>query len=774
MKTGIFLKLCFIFLVENAAIAQYGSVDSLNSLLQQHQQQDTARVRLLNKLSGELRGSDIVKSRQIAEDAYSLAKTINDTRGQAYALRNIGISYLVKGDFANANDYLQKGLPIAKQSGDPSIIILTLTNLGLVQNNLSQYPKAINYLEQALDMARKTKDSTNLSLVFANLGQVSYFQGSYPKALDYTLQSLKISERLVDKQATAQALTGVGNIYSEAGDQEQALSYLQRALKANEELGSQRDISIVLNGLGNIYRKQGKYEKAIDEYQKAIKIKRELKSDYGVALNESRLADIYLRQGKAPLALEYAYKSLDAIDAAGDKENVGFIYNVIARSSLNENKIDSAIYRATQSLQISRETGSNSGVADASEVLADAYAKKKDFSNAYYYQQLFTAYRDSVASDSVSRRVNLLLYNYNLDKKQAEISLLTKDKELQAEANKKQRDFLIGTLIGLGLLCIMAIALLRSNRQKQKANKQLVQQKTEIASQADLLREQNIEISAQKNNLEKAIDELKSTQSLLIQKEKMASLGELTAGIAHEIQNPLNFVNNFSDLNTELITEMKNELSAGNIEEVLAIAKSIEENGSKIAHHGKRADAIVKGMLQHSRSSSGQKELTDINKLADEYLRLSYHGLRAKDQSFNATMQTDFDPGLSADASGNGEIYIVSQEIGRVLLNLFNNAFYAVRERKKAEGADYKPMIVVSTKKLAGCVEIRVEDNGSGIPPKVLDKIYQPFFTTKPTGEGTGLGLSLSYEIIKSHGGELKVESKEGYGAVFIIQLPSS
>ncbi len=206
----------------------------------------------------------------------------------------------------------------------------------------------------------------------------------------------------------------------------------------------------------------------------------------------------------------------------------------------------------------------------------------------------------------------------------------------------------------------------------------------------------------------------------------------------------------------------------------MEIAKSIEENGSKIAHHGKRADAIVKGMLQHSRSSSGQKELADINKLADEYLRLSYHGLRAKDQSFNAAMQADFDPGLSADAAGNGEIYIVPQEIGRVSLNLFNNAFYAVRERKKAEGAEYKPMIVVSTKKLVSCIEVIVEDKGSGIPQKVLDKIYQPFFTTKPTGEGTGLGLSLSYEIIKSHGGELKVESKEGYGAVFIIQLPCS
>jgi signal transduction histidine kinase len=245
----------------------------------------------------------------------------------------------------------------------------------------------------------------------------------------------------------------------------------------------------------------------------------------------------------------------------------------------------------------------------------------------------------------------------------------------------------------------------------------------------------------------------------------MASLGELTAGIAHEIQNPLNFVNNFSEVNTELIGEMKNELLAGNKDEAISIANNIEENEQKINHHGKRADAIVKGMLQHSRSSSGVKEPTDINALADEYFRLAYHGLRAKDKTFNATMQTDFDEGI-------GKINIIPQDIGRVILNLITNAFYAVTEKKKEAGGDYEPTVVVSTKKINNKVGIRVKDNGNGIPQKVLDKIFQPFFTTKPTGQGTGLGLSLSYDIIKAQGGEIKVETKEGEGAEFIIQLP--
>ena len=264
--------------------------------------------------------------------------------------------------------------------------------------------------------------------------------------------------------------------------------------------------------------------------------------------------------------------------------------------------------------------------------------------------------------------------------------------------------------------------------------------------------------------LTKSLEELKSAQAQLIQSEKMASLGELTAGIAHEIQNPLNFVNNFSEVNKELAEELEQEVDKGNTTEVKALAKDIKENQEKILHHGKRADAIVKGMLQHSRSSSGVKESTDINALADEYLRLAYHGLRAKDKSFNATMKTEFDESI-------GKINVVPQDIGRVVLNLITNAFYAVTERKKQEGEDFEPRVSVSTKKEGGKVLISVKDNGNGIPDSIKEKIFQPFFTTKPTGQGTGLGLSLSYDIVKAHGGELKVETREGKGSEFIIQL---
>lgn len=280
--------------------------------------------------------------------------------------------------------------------------------------------------------------------------------------------------------------------------------------------------------------------------------------------------------------------------------------------------------------------------------------------------------------------------------------------------------------------------------------------------------ELEMEVYKRTRQLHEALEHLKSTQSQLIQSEKMASLGELTAGIAHEIQNPLNFVNNFSEINTELINELIEEVDKGNTEEVKAIANDIRENEQKISHHGKRADAIVKGMLQHSRSSTGKKEPTDINALADEYFRLAYHGLRAKNKNFNAKLDTDFDQSI-------GTINIIPQDMGRVILNLITNAFYAVEEKRVSGIANFEPTVKVTTRDIKDAVLVSVTDNGDGMPPEIVDKIFMPFFTTKPTGKGTGLGLSMSYDIVtKGHGGQLKVETNAGQGTTFFIIIPKS
>jgi len=305
----------------------------------------------------------------------------------------------------------------------------------------------------------------------------------------------------------------------------------------------------------------------------------------------------------------------------------------------------------------------------------------------------------------------------------------------------------------------------RIKRQKEdEINRAIAARKVELEG---LVAERTKELTKQKEELEQALNELRATQNQLIQSEKMASLGELTAGIAHEIQNPLNFVNNFSEVNRELIDELKEEIENGNIDEVKVIADDLKGNEAKIMHHGKRAESIVRAMLLHSRGSSGQKEPTDINALADEYLRLSYHGLRAKNKSFNADFKLEADENLP-------KLNVVPQDIGRVLLNLINNAFYAVSENRKNQAEGYTPTVTVTTKKLNDAVEIRVADNGNGIPQNIMNKIFQPFFTTKPTGEGTGLGLSMSYDIItKGHGGELKVKSKENEGTEFKILIPT-
>jgi len=371
------------------------------------------------------------------------------------------------------------------------------------------------------------------------------------------------------------------------------------------------------------------------------------------------------------------------------------------------------------------------------KLLADLYDKIGDKARSNENYKAFISLQDSLLADQSRFSAISFEAEQQLNERELSINQLKSENKISSIT----RNFSIGIII---LVLALSGVIYYRYKSKQKANRVL----------------------------EKTLSDLHSTQSQLIQSEKMASLGELTAGIAHEIQNPLNFVNNFSEVSNELISELVDEVDKGNTEEVKLIAKDVQQNLEKINHHGKRADAIVKGMLQHSRTSTGQKEPTDINALCDEYLRLAYHGMKAKDNSFEASFHFEPDNSLP-------NINVVPQDIGRVLLNLINNAFQAVAERKKVEGENYVPEVIVSTKLIfppAGGLRgaVSVSDNGPGIPDAIKDKIFQPFFTTKPTGQGTGLGLSLSYDIVKAHGGELKVETKEGEGSTFIIQIPTN
>jgi signal transduction histidine kinase len=482
------------------------------------------------------------------------------------------------------------------------------------------------------------------------------------------------------------------------------------------------------------------------------------KNKHMEALVLRNLAELKVSKRAYKQALSYASRSLSLYQAIGEREGAADAYYQIAVVYEGDNNPDSAILYADKSLSLAKEIGFKRNIHNTYEVLAKAYAAKQYYKQAYRNSLLYSAYKDSLTGEEKLQEVAALKFRYELDKKQSQIELLTKDRLLREEEAKHQRQKIYVLLAGFVLVGLLALVFIRANLQKKKANKLLEKQKTEVQN---------------------TLKELKETQVQLVQREKMASLGELTAGIAHEIQNPLNFVNNFSEVNKELINELKEEIAKGNFNEVKIIADGIAENEQKIIHHGQRADAIVKGMLQHSRANTGTKEPTNINALADEYVRLSYHGLRAKDKNFNATIKTDFDPTI-------GQINIVPQDIGRVLLNLYNNAFYATKEKAKKSVEEYEPLVTVTTKRtslnmfdanssssLAEGLVISVKDNGNGIPTALVDKIFQPFFTTKPTGQGTGLGLSLSYDIIKAHGGEMKVESKEGEGSEFVIMLPA-
>ena len=417
--------------------------------------------------------------------------------------------------------------------------------------------------------------------------------------------------------------------------------------------------------------------------------------------------------------------------------NVGIIdaYNEIARFYTNNGELDSAVYYSKKAIALDLEKNYPSGSLEAATQLADIYEKEHTPDSAFKYLKLTISLKDYLFNQQKERDLKKLAFIGQLNQQ-----------ELQKQQEEATNRLKIYALLGI-LLIILIVTFLqwRNSRHRKRAN---------------------LRLQGQKEELESALEQLQLTQKQLIQSEKMASLGELTAGIAHEIQNPLNFVNNFSEVNIELISEMQTELENGTKEEVIGILEDIKQNLEKISHHGKRADGIVKGMLQHSRAGSNIKESTDINKLADEYFRLTYHGLRAKDKSFNAELITHFAEHLPP-------VDVVPQDIGRALLNLFTNAFYAVHQKQKKGAAKYQPTVTLSTGLEAGNVVIKVRDNGDGIPENIREKIMQPFFTTKPTGEGTGLGLSLSYEIVvNGHGGTVGIDSKEGEYTEFIIKLP--
>ena len=615
-----------------------------------------------------------------------------------------------------AMQYAQEGLKLATYIGFQHGEARLLNRIGTIFRLTGNYDRSLDAHLASVNVAEATHDIDALARTYNNLGNLYVEQNNWPKAIDYFQKARTLAKQLGDSVLQQTVLLNLGFNYASQKQLDSALKYTKTAYDLALRLKNE-DLQTELLNLGNVNKQLGNYRQALLCYRKSI--------PYGIFMNNGRV--------------------------------LSQTYYEMANVFRQQNQPDSAIRYATKSLTVAQTSNLPLNTIYASHLLTDLYEPANP-RQALAYMRLASVAKDSLQNSEKLKNFQTIEFNEKM-----------RLVDVQRLEEAYQTRMLVYGLIG-GICAFMLVALLlyRNNRHKQKANK--------------LLQQQSTETEGQRKKAETALAELKATQAQLIQQEKLASLGELTAGIAHEIQNPLNFVKNFSEVSVELLLELEQEKARGaERDEILEaeLLSDLSQNIEKIGQHGQRASAIVRGMLEHTRASTGQREPTDLNALAEEYLRLAYNGHRrleglspgdsAKDATICTVLNTNFDTSLSL-------VNVVPQDVGRVLLNLYNNAFYAVQERAKAsqlpDEAIYHPTVTVSTCREAGQVLIRVCDNGTGIPETVKAKIFQPFFTTKPTGEGTGLGLSLAYDIItRGHGGTLTVKSQEAEGTEFTICL---
>jgi two-component system NtrC family sensor kinase len=678
--------------------------------------------------------------------AYEEATKINYIHGIAESLSYHGELEELSEKFTREEKFSREAIHLFRKTSNKNRLALTYENLSNALRSQSFFEEAISDLDTAYKIYQANADTIAMARVLSVTGTIYEERGDYGKAFElygkaYELsaESLVLAKQMKDEWFIKWQASDMGGLFEQMEDYATALEYFRQAHQniAPEKYGIHFLELLCLNK---------EYDSAKYYYKVIIA---DTSDERKLRFYLGSIGNYYYMQKEYATALSTFLRFLNYSKKFNDGNQTMYALIGIAKTHLALQNYFGALTYAQQSLDFARRAGSKRVIQDALQIIYNVYDHRQQTDSAYSYYKQYTVMKDSLLNNQITGKLTAFR---SKQKSEQQIALLNKEKEIQVIQLQKQslqNKMLIG---GALVFLLVAFILWRNNRHKQRAY--------------ELIQLQKKETEIQKTKAEQTLDELKSTQSQLIQSEKMASLGELTAGIAHEIQNPLNFVNNFSEVSIELVTEMKQELQAGNKSEAIAIAGDISDNLEKVVHHGKRADSIVKGMLQHSRTSNGQKEMTDINMLADEYLRLSYQGLRAKKKSFNATIKTDFDENI-------GKINIIPQDVGRALLNLYNNAFYSVSEKKNKLGTDYEPVVTVTTKKIIDKIEIHVRDNGIGIPQKALEKIFQPFFTTKPAGQGTGLGLSLTYDVVtKEHGGTIKVETKEGEFAEFVILLP--
>ncbi len=695
-------------------------------------------IEQLNHAAWEMRVSDSAQAFELSERALALSNDIQYIKGKGEALRTLGFCHIRLAKFQEALPLLEKAFQIFQSLNNRRGLSDVNEYFGIIKRSLGDYAASLEYLFKGAEIREQIGYEDGLSLSFYHIGITYKYLGDLEQALEYQLKSLELGRKLNYWVSISYALNNIGIIYADMGDNQNALKYFEQSLEIRQNSGDKWGEAGCLDNIGLLHSKLGDNRRAKDFCLKSLTISESINDKKGQGNSLYHLGIIHTHLTDFKKALNYAHQSLkirtNIADKKGQAEVLIFLSDLYQQ--IHTKKPDKIEALLKKSLKIGREL-------KAKDLLSQIHFQ------CYKFYKSTSKNLEAIEHLEIHNTLEKEVFNQNFNQKLANLQITH-----QVEKSRKEAEIY------------------------QLKNIELVQLNAEIQKQKDVL-------DVQRKNLEKTLDNLKATQDQLIQKEKLASLGELTAGIAHEIQNPLNFVNNFSELSVGIAKDLNDEMNKTDIDKgyVEELLTDLTSNQEKINHHGKRAASIVTGMLQHSRASTGVKEMTDINKLADEYLRLSYHGLRAKDKDFNADFSTDFDENLP-------KIEVIPQDIGRVLLNLMNNAFYAVNQRKQlSEGlkpsessGTYPPSVFLTTQQLDnltkesyGQIIIKVKDNGIGMNEATKAKVFQPFFTTKPTGQGTGLGLSLAYDIVtKGHGGTLEVESTEGVGTEFIIRLQSA
>ena len=676
-------------------------------------EKDTQYLNTANKLVFEYAESYPDSALPLLQTQLNLCRRAQYTKGEIEALKISGNLYQNKGDFTKAGSFYSQAYDLAEKTKLKSALPGILNNIGLVLMNQGKYSEALGKYFETLKLAEQQDNRFVQAAAINNIATIYFYQGKYKQAADNYREMLTISQSIDNTSGIILAYSNLGEANLELGLKDTALQNLKTAYSIAQGINNPELMESTSRMIAKVYARYDSLPQARHFYETALNIARSM--SYGVPTCQSLIG--------------------------------------LAQLKIQENLPAKALVFGTEALQLAEDMGQANLQRDAQEIMAVIQADLGNYDIALDHYKNFKVFSDSINNLASARASEAYQSQYNFSKK-----------ELEFERRSLQQKWLIFSGIA-GIISLLIIILL-VNRNRQRLNK---------ANQE--LNQQNVQIEKQKVSLESTLDQLKNTQTQLIHAEKMASMGELTAGIAHEIQNPLNFINNFAEVSRELIEELAELIDQRDTEEVKILAQEINGNLEKIETHGKRADNIVKSMLYHSRSSTNTREMTDINVLVKQYMHLSFHGLKAKERAFNAQMTITLDPAIKS-------LEVIPNEIGRALLNLFNNAFYAVGEKSKiklntensvADSSDkYTPLVSVITHAAKDYIKIIIEDNGTGIRAALLSKIFMPFFTTKPSGSGTGLGLSLTYEIItKLHKGKLEVESEENLFTRFTVILPT-